>query len=123
VRRGDDWARTARVSGAGGTAVAYRTSSGGSNVVVRGDNDVYAGRDGQVYRRTDSGWQRADPSGAAASSLDAGTVQSLNRDAQLRSQGAARASQAQSLGAAGGARMGGGGMGGRMGGGGGGRRR
>ena len=98
VQRGDDWARTARVSGAGGTAVAYRTSSGGSDVVVRGNNDVYAGRDGQVYQRTGSGWERAGASGAAAAPIDGGTVQSLNQDAQVRSQGAARASQVQSSG-------------------------
>jgi hypothetical protein len=127
VRRGDDWARTARVSGTGGTAVATRTSSGGSNVVVRGDDNVYAGRDGQVYQRTGTGWERAASSGAATSPIDHGTVQSLNRDAQVRSQGAAHASQVQASRAAGGARpgggMGGGGTGGRMGGGRGGGRR
>jgi hypothetical protein len=113
--------RTARASGSAGSVAGYRTSSGGSAVVARGDNNVYVGKDGQLYRRTADGWDRYDGgqwSGAGRS--DPATVQSLDRDAQLRSTGASRSSQAQAWRASGGsvgARAGG------MRGGGGGRRR
>jgi hypothetical protein len=122
VVRGDEWARTGRVSGSAGSAAAVRTSSGGSAVVVRGQNDVYAARDGQVYRRTDSGWAPYDGGGgsSAASRVDAATAQSLDRDAAMRASGASQASQAQawrSSGGGGGSRAGaaprGGGGGGR----------
>ncbi len=67
--------------------------------MARGDNNVYVGKDGQVYRRTDAGgWQQYDGgqwSGAAASRVDSSTVQSLNRDAEPRTTGASRASQSQ----------------------------
>jgi hypothetical protein len=122
VTRGDDWARTARASGSAGSAAAVRTSSGGSTVVARGDNNVYVGKDGQVYRRTDAGWDRYEGGqwSGGASRVDAATAQSLNRDAELRASGASRASQSQawrsSAGTAGsragGAMRGGGGRGG-----------
>jgi hypothetical protein len=98
VVRGDDWARTARASGSAGSVAAVRTSSGGSAVVARGDNNVYVGKDGQVYRRTSQGWDRYEGgqwSQGSASRVDAATTQSLNRDAQLRASGANQASQAQ----------------------------
>jgi hypothetical protein len=97
VVRGDDWVRTARASGSAGSVAAVRTSSGGSAVVARGDNNVYVGKDGQVYRRTDAGWDRYEGGqwSGGASRVDPGTAQSLNRDAQLRSSGASRASQSQ----------------------------
>jgi hypothetical protein len=116
VVRGDDWVNTARVSGSAGSATAVRTSSGGSAVVVRGDNNVYVGKDGQVYRRTGNGqWDRYEGGDWAGgtSRVDPGTVQSLNRDAELRASGASRASQSQAWrSSGGGAGFGGGGMGG-----------
>ena len=123
VVRGDDWARTARVSGSAGSAAAVRTSSGGSAVVVKGDNNVYVGKDGQVYRRTGQGWDRYEGGqwSGSASRVDSGTVQNLNRDAQLRAAGASRASQSQAWRASSGssgARAGGMGGGGMRGGGG-----
>jgi hypothetical protein len=131
VVRGDDWVNAARVSGSAGSAAAVRTSSGGSAVVARGDNNVYVGKDGQVYRRSESGggWQQYDGGqwNSAASRADSSTVQSLNRDAEARSTGASRASQSQSWRSSGGGSpsggYGGGGMGGMRGGGGGGGRR
>ena len=72
VQRGNDWARTARVSGQQGTIRGVRTSGGNSAFVGRGEGgNVYAGRDGNVYRRDpsgdwqqwggrDNGWQGAD---------------------------------------------------------------
>jgi hypothetical protein len=125
VVRGDDWVRTARASGSAGSVAAARTSSGGSAVVARGDNNVYVGKDGQVYRRTESGgWDRYEGGQwSGGSRVDSATAQSLNRDAQLRSSGGSAASQSQawrSSGAASGYR-GGGFSGGGMRGGGGGR--
>jgi hypothetical protein len=70
VQRGDDWARTARVTNnmTGATRRVTRTDDGamvsgrgpgGSGFVAAGDEGVYAGRDGNVYRRADGGgWQR-----------------------------------------------------------------
>ena len=126
VVRGDDWARTARATGSEGSAAAVRTSSGESAVVARGDNNVYVGKDGQVYRRTDSGWDRYEGGqwSGGASRVDSATVQSLDRDAELRASGANRASQSQAwrssagsaaprAGAGGGMRGGGGRGGGR----------
>jgi hypothetical protein len=125
VVRGDDWARTARVSGSAGSAAAVRTSSGGSAVVARGNNNVYVGKDGEVYQRTAGGWERHEGGQwSGASRVDSATAQSLNRDAELRASGASRASQSEAWrssagsagfrgGAGGGMRGGGGGRGGR----------
>ena len=124
VVRGDDWARTARASGSAGSVAAARTSSGGSAVVARGDNNVYVGKDGQVYRRTESGgWDRYEGGQwSGGSRIDSATTQSLNRDAELRAAGASRASQSQAWRSSGGAGYRGGGGGGMRGGGGGRRR-
>jgi hypothetical protein len=127
VVRGDEWARTARVSGSAGSAAGVRTSSGGSAVVARGDNNVYVGKDGQVYRRSESGsWDRYEGGqwSGGASRIDSATVQDLNREADVRASGASRASQSQSWRSSGGSagyRGGGFGGGGGMRGGGGGR--
>ena len=128
VERGDEWARAGRVSGSAGTVAGVRTSSGGSAVVARGENNVYVGKDGQVYRQTAGGWERYDAGqwSGGASRIDPGTVQDLNRDAVSRSEGASRASQAQSWRSSGGGSSLGGASGfggGGMRGGGGGRRR
>lgn len=71
VTRGNDWAQSARYSDSRGTVAGARTSRGGGAVAVRGSQgggvvgrtpggDLYAGRDGNVYRRGDSGWERRD---------------------------------------------------------------
>lgn len=70
VRRGDDWVRTASYRGDEGGAMRYRTSNGNSGTVGRYGDDLYAGKDGNVYRRTDNGWQ----------SYDNGNWNSVNRD-------------------------------------------
>jgi hypothetical protein len=83
--------------------------------VARGDNNVYVGKDGQVYRRSDAGWDRYEGGqwSRGASRIDSGTAQSLNRDAHLRASGANRASQSQAWrsSAGAGAMRGGGGRG------------
>ncbi|MGE0716435.1 MAG: hypothetical protein AB7P02_13420 [Alphaproteobacteria bacterium] len=69
VTRGDDWARGGYVSNDRRSAAGVVTSEGtgvvrtegprGSTTVVRGPNDTFVGRDGEVYRRSQGdGWQR-----------------------------------------------------------------
>jgi hypothetical protein len=74
VQRGDDWARTARVTSnrtgnttrvtqgsGGGEAISRRGGPGGGGTVARtGGGDVYAGRDGNVYRKQGDSWQKYD---------------------------------------------------------------
>src|SRR4030095_12147122 len=70
VRRGDDWATSSRVTNryTGTTTRTTRTSEGGAAVtrngpgssgggVARtGSGDVYAGHDGNVYRKQGDSW-------------------------------------------------------------------
>jgi len=75
VQRGNQWAQTARVTNrATGTTTRATRGSGGGGAITRngpgagnnggvartGSGDVYAGRDGNVYRNTGSGWQKYD---------------------------------------------------------------
>jgi hypothetical protein len=126
VRRGDDWATTSRVTNnrTGATTRRTTTSEGGSAVtrngpgignnsgVARsGSGDVYAGRDGNVYRNSGDGWQKYDNGGwnsvnqptpqqreqaqqrASQARESAGTnstVGQLNRDSAARAEGAQR---------------------------------
>jgi hypothetical protein len=73
VQRGDDWARTSRVTnnvtgnttrvtqGSGGGGAVTRTGPGGSGGVARtGSGDVYAGHDGNVYKNDGGSWQKYD---------------------------------------------------------------
>lgn len=53
VSRNDQWAEAGHVTTARGTTAAVKTSSG----------NVYAGRDGNVYRNTDGQWQKYDGNG------------------------------------------------------------
>lgn len=68
VQRGDDWARTQRVTdsngntkwaaqGSGGGSAAGWNTNNGSGFVGEKNGNVYAGKDGNVYRKTDDGWQ------------------------------------------------------------------
>ena len=120
VRRGDQWATTSRVTSnvTGATTRATRTSGGGAAVSrsgpqgggvvgTSGSGDVYAGRDGNVYRRQGDSWQKYDNGGwnsaaqptpqqrsEVAGRADAGTTGQLNRDAAARSAGAERTQSA-----------------------------
>ena len=76
-----------------------------SPAAARVGNDVYATRDGTVYRNTGGGWQQNSGSGWGGVSEPART-QSLNNEAQVRSNGQTRVNNYNS---AGGARTGGGG--------------
>jgi hypothetical protein len=78
-------------TGQSGSAAYARGASGG---VARVGDDVYATRDGNVYRRTDSGWQQRSAGSWSASSYQ-GSTGSLNGDAQARSAGQTRVNQYQ----------------------------
>jgi hypothetical protein len=71
VTRGDDWAYAQHYSDSRGTVGSIQGSEGGSarGVItdegsafraVDSDGDVYAGRDGNVYRRDEDGWSQYD---------------------------------------------------------------
>ncbi|MET0154033.1 MAG: hypothetical protein ABW298_15685 [Candidatus Binatia bacterium] len=141
VQRGDSWAQGSRyTSSATGQTTRVARGSGG---------DVYAGRDGNVYRRSGDSWQKYDNGGwnsvqrptqgqvnqaqvnqARASSIDRSTYEGLNRDSAARASGNERTrdfsnyqrssgASASSYRASGGGRSYGGGRGGGMRGGGG----
>ena len=64
VTRGDDWARTFSAAGESGTTLrGFETSGGRGGVVARGEDNTYVGRDGNVYRRDDSGWSKHENGG------------------------------------------------------------
>ena len=74
VARNGEWARTASYSNADGTVGGIRTSQGGGAIVGSGESgrggiartgndDLYVGRDGTVYRRQDGDWQVNDGGG------------------------------------------------------------
>jgi hypothetical protein len=129
VTRGDDWARTSRVTNnrgtttrvtqgsGGGEAISRRGGVGGNTTVGRtGGGDVYAGHDGNVYRKSGDNWQKYDNGGwgdvnrpqptteqrdaarqrateanaRGGAGSSAGTVDQLNRDARARTQGTQR---------------------------------
>jgi Bacterial SH3 domain len=61
VRRGSEWARvTARDNAAGGSSLRWNSSQGQGFVREGRRGDIYAGRDGSIYRNTGDGWQRFD---------------------------------------------------------------
>jgi hypothetical protein len=131
VQRGNQWASTSRVTNrvtgtttratqgsGGGEAVTRRGPQGTGGVARTGSGDVYAGRDGNVYKNDGNGWQkydngnggwnnvegtpeqrqqaqqRADDARSQAStrsaSGDSATVGQLNRDSAARAEGAQR---------------------------------
>lgn len=59
VQRDDKWVQTGHYSDGGKGVAGYQTSAGNQGFVAKGD-DLYAGRDGNVYRKTDDGWQKYD---------------------------------------------------------------
>ncbi|MHB8876254.1 MAG: hypothetical protein ACYC8T_21390, partial [Myxococcaceae bacterium] len=105
VQRGDQWATTARKtsSATGATTRATRTGRGGEAVTRTGpqgsatvgrtaSGDVYAGRDGNVYRKEGEAWQKHDNGNwsAASGSAERATTDQLKRDSAARSEGAQR---------------------------------
>ena len=61
VTRGSEWARvTARSNAAGGSSLRWNTSNGQGFIREGRRGDIYAGRDGNVYRNSGDGWQKFD---------------------------------------------------------------
>jgi hypothetical protein len=102
VQRGDDWARTARVTNdrtgsttrvtqgsGGGTAVSRNPAGpgGGGTIARTGSGDVYAGKDGNVYRKEGDSWQKYDQGSGWSD------VESPNRPATTSAQTRDRAGQ------------------------------
>ncbi len=100
VKRGDDWAATARktnnVTGAttrrtatsnGGEAVSRSGAAGRTTVAKSGSGDVYAGHDGNVYRKgADGGVEKYNPGGG----WSAAENPNVTRDSAARAEGAKR---------------------------------
>jgi hypothetical protein len=135
VGRGNQWARTGSYSDSRGTVAGIKTSSGGSAIAARGSQsqgfaarsatgDVYAGRDGNVYKRDQSNgqwyknnggsWENVNRPNAGAQrtgtagSANAQAIQGLNHDAAARSRGNYNTQRSHPSSAGyGGARMGG----------------
>jgi hypothetical protein len=76
VQRGDQWARTSRVTNratgtttratqgsGGGAALSRNTADGGSIIGKTGAGNVYAGHDGNVYRNQGGSWQKYESGG------------------------------------------------------------
>ncbi len=69
VTKGDRWAQTGHYTDSRGTVAGARGSEGGRVVAGSGQNgggfvgqsgsgDIYAGKDGNAYKKTDTGWQQ-----------------------------------------------------------------
>jgi hypothetical protein len=102
VRRGDDWVKTGHFQGQQGGGMRYRTSDGNSGFVGRKGDDLYAGRDGNVYRRSDSGWQSWDNGGwnnvdRNNSNRNGDSINSLDSQRAQRSAGNERARSSQNF--------------------------
>ena len=149
VARGDQWAQTSRATNNAGTTTRVTQGSGGNTAVTRNpagagnasgvvrtdSGDVYAGRDGNVYKRdSGGGWQQSDGGGGWSNTERPATQgtqtrDQLNKDSAARAEGATRTRDAGTVRSSGGGYSGGSGSyrpsGGGMsrGGGGGGRRR
>lgn len=105
VRRGDDWARSSHIGGQEAGAWGYKTSKGNQGFVGYKGDDLYAGRNGNVYRKSENGgWQQWEngnwsgverpttnpkptPSQSGKKSIDPSTYERLNRDAISRTRG------------------------------------
>jgi hypothetical protein len=115
-------------STSGAKAVGANTAYGSGGAVKTSSGDMYAAKDGNVYKNTGSGWQSYDSNGnwsstskqaqgsAAATGANAqrAPTQDLNQESQNRQRGSSQSQNFQDA-----QRSGGGGFGGRGGGGGG----
>jgi hypothetical protein len=104
VQRGDQWAATSRTTNnatgvtkrntqtSNGGEVARRTGPGGTTAVGKtGSGDVYAGHDGNVYRKQGDSWQKYDSGGWNNTQKPTPTsTGQLNRDSAARAEGTQR---------------------------------
>lgn len=109
VQRGDAWAQSghaynnvtgnsvAGVRASNGAGVVTGSAGNGRTTVARtASGDIYAGHDGNVYKKTDNGYQKyqngswANAGGAHPNSIDSSTLSQLNRDVSNRAEGIQR---------------------------------
>ena len=104
MQRGDDWAQTSRVTNrATGTTTRVTEGSGGGSVVSRntpgaggsfagqsGSGDVYAGHDGNVYRKQGDSWQKYDNGGWSNAQQPTPAAASSGADRATQAGGQAR---------------------------------
>lgn len=104
--RGNQWVHTGHVTTAAGTAVGYHTSTGQAGVITHGangtsvhtnNNNVYAGHDGNVYRKNSNGsWSQYGKSGwQQPQGANSGTMQRLGSSDQARQRGQAQTQRFQ----------------------------
>ena len=121
VQRGDSWAQTAHVQNyqRGTSTSGIRTDSGAGAVSRVGPGgerstvgrtqggDIYAGRDGNVYRRDEGGgWQQSNGTGGWSSSTPTERAGQLDSDRAAREKGNQRATDRGSWQSSGGTRSG-----------------
>jgi hypothetical protein len=105
IRRGDDWIHTGHYTDEHGTRAGFETSEGGKGVGFRGDqgsgfvarsgeDDLYVGRDGDVYRRDENGWSRYNDGNW--DSIDTSEAQARARERRESGAGSERGQQARS---------------------------
>jgi len=89
VSKGDQWVKGGYKSTDQGTVGAIKTSEGGG--VVKGPNNTYVGKDGEVYRKSDSGWQKYENGSwnSAERAQGGGTASQQPAQAKTREQGTA----------------------------------
>lgn len=102
VQRGDDWAQRGHVNTDNGSLKGMRTSEGngvirgsgenGSGFVGKKGDDVYAGKDGNVYRKTEDGWQQHGENGWSDVNRPE-TRDQLDRESGARREGDRRVEQ------------------------------
>src|SRR5262245_17676315 len=103
VRRGDQWASTARVTNratgatsrvtqgsGGGSALTRSGAAGRSTIGTTGSGNVFAGHDGNVYRNQGGSWQKYNNGNWNSIDRSNTTSGQLNRDFNSRLDGAQR---------------------------------
>jgi len=87
---------------AGGQGVSKRSGEDNAFAFQSGDGDAYAGKDGNVYKKTEEGWSKIEnptPNSASRNTTSTATDQysrELNRDRQSRQKGYSRFDRYQS---------------------------
>jgi hypothetical protein len=72
----------------GGQGVSQRSGDSNQFLYESGSGDVYAGRDGNVYQKTDDGWSQVENPGSEASTARERSQESSQRAATTSAQGA-----------------------------------
>jgi len=96
VTRGDQSLDTEFVRGSDGTVGRIEGSEGESIGVARGEGgDLYAAKDGEVYRKTESGWQQHE--GGAWKQSNAATTTTSSQSARVNELDRERATRERSF--------------------------